>query len=46
MSSLGTELKINVHLDRLDGYRMSYVKKTNGGEISPEEGGAIIYRKQ
>lgn len=23
MSSLGTELKINVHLDRLDGYRMS-----------------------
>lgn len=27
MSSLGTELKINVHLDRLDGYRMSYVKK-------------------
>ena len=23
MSSIGTELKINVHLDRLDGYRMS-----------------------
>lgn len=23
MSSLGTELKINVHLDRMDGYKMS-----------------------
>lgn len=23
MSSIGTELKINVHIDRLDGYRMS-----------------------
>lgn len=23
MSNVGTELKINVHLDRLDGYRMS-----------------------
>lgn len=25
MSSIGTELKINVHLDRLDGYRMSEI---------------------
>lgn len=23
MSGIGTELKLNVHLDRLDGYRMS-----------------------
>lgn len=23
MSSIGTELKINVHIERLDGYRMS-----------------------
>lgn len=28
MSSLGTELKINVHLDRLDGYRMSDIDFT------------------
>lgn len=28
MSSIGTEIKINVHLDRLDGYRMSDIDFT------------------
>lgn len=28
MSGIGTELKINVHLDRLDGYRMSDIDFT------------------
>lgn len=28
MSSIGTELKINVHIERLDGYRMSDIDFT------------------
>jgi len=36
----------NLALDSSYNYFKIICKKTNGGEISPEEGGAIIYRKQ